>query len=548
MNLLLLDIRTVIFLLWTGNLVFVTLLVSYRYGKAKKLSISLFGVARLAQAVGWLLMWQRGAIPDVYSMFLGNAVLYVGFALEALAIMSIEERRLKRDVLYGIAAFLVVVVDVILYNLRSPNIKIALASLVAMSFFVPPSFSFLFGSRSSVLGRILGVFYMAFCVMSIVRAAAALSSSGVFTLMTSNISQGLAFMSLFFMMVFGIIGYMFLIGEKSNREQARTEDTLRRKTALLEAQLDTSIDGILIVDENQKRVLTNRRIIDLWRVPQSILDDEADAALLNYVVSLVRYPEEFLEKVMYLYHHPNETSRDEIEFKNGMVLDRYSGPVIGEGGHHYGRIWVFRDITERRQAEEILLRSETRYRTIVENVNDAIYIHDLEGNIVDVNDRACQMVGYERSELIGANLAMIDSPDDTQRTADRMKQLEADGSVLFEGAHLHREGTVIPVEISAKLVTSGGKGIVQGFVRDITERKRAEGEKMKLAQSLRDAQTEVRTLSGLLPICSSCKRIRLDDGSWEQMEVYIRDRSRAEFTHSICPDCTKRLYPDLFEK
>lgn len=548
MSLLLLDVRTVIFLLWTGNLVFVTLLVSYRYGQAKKLSISLFGFARLLQAVGWMLMWQRGVIPDVYSVFLGNAGLFVGFALEGLAIMSIEERRPRRDIMYGAAALLAVIVDLILYNLRSPNIKIAIASLVAMSFFVPPSFSFLFGGRSSVLRRILGVFYMAFCVMSVARAVAALSSAGVFTLMTPNTAQSFAFLSLFLLLVFGVIGYMFLIGEKSNREQARIEDALRRKTALLEAQLNTSIDGILVVDENQKRLVTNRRIVDLWNVPKNILEDEDDTALLRYVVGLVRYPEEFFGKVMYLYDHPSETSRDEIEFKNGMVLDRYSAPVFGDDGQHYGRIWIFRDITERRQAEEILLRSETRYRTIVENVNDAIYIHDLEGTIIDVNDRACQMAGYERSELIGANLAMIDSPEDTQRTAARMRQLKADGSVVFEGSHRHKSGTVIPVEISAKLVTGEGKGIVQGFARDITERKRAEEERMKLAQSLRDAQTEVRTLSGLLPICSSCKRIRRDDGTWEQLEVYIRDRSRAEFTHSICPACTKKLYPDLFEK
>jgi DNA repair exonuclease SbcCD ATPase subunit len=84
--------------------------------------------------------------------------------------------------------------------------------------------------------------------------------------------------------------------------------------------------------------------------------------------------------------------------------------------------------------------------------------------------------------------------------------------------------------------------------QEIVERKRAEEERERLISELRDALAEVKTLSGLLPICSSCKNIRDDKGYWNQIEGYIKDHSEAEFSHSICPECTKKLYPEFWEK
>jgi hypothetical protein len=81
--------------------------------------------------------------------------------------------------------------------------------------------------------------------------------------------------------------------------------------------------------------------------------------------------------------------------------------------------------------------------------------------------------------------------------------------------------------------------------KEIDERKRVELEREKLINELQDALTEVKALSGLLPICASCKKIRDDKGYWNQIESYIRDHSEAEFSHSICPECAKKLYPDL---
>jgi hypothetical protein len=84
-----------------------------------------------------------------------------------------------------------------------------------------------------------------------------------------------------------------------------------------------------------------------------------------------------------------------------------------------------------------------------------------------------------------------------------------------------------------------------GAITDVTDHKRAEEEREKLIHELQDALGKIKTLSGLLPICASCKKIRDDKGYWSQIEAYIGDHSEAEFTHSICPECMKKLYPDL---
>ncbi|NOQ65833.1 MAG: hypothetical protein GQ556_01260 [Desulfobacterales bacterium] len=77
---------------------------------------------------------------------------------------------------------------------------------------------------------------------------------------------------------------------------------------------------------------------------------------------------------------------------------------------------------------------------------------------------------------------------------------------------------------------------------------KANKEKEELIVNLQKALSEVKNLSGMLPICSSCKKIRDDDGYWQQIEEYIRDHSNADFTHGICNDCVEKLYPELYPK
>ena len=134
-------------------------------------------------------------------------------------------------------------------------------------------------------------------------------------------------------------------------EQRRTEEQLREKTALLEAQINASPDGILIVDKG-KKILQNQRVNDLLKIPKNIAGNDDIKVFIEYARNMVRNPEKFNEKRSYRVAHPDEIMHDELEIKNGTVLERYSGPVIGKDGKRYGSIITFRDITERKRSEE----------------------------------------------------------------------------------------------------------------------------------------------------------------------------------------------------
>lgn len=180
-----------------------------------------------------------------------------------------------------------------------------------------------------------------------------------------------------------------------------------------------------------------------------------------------------------------------------------------------------------------------------------IVIVDKDGRIVFFNGEAEKIFGYPAEEVIGQPVELL-QPEQfhhahvlqrenyLKKPSDRV--MGHDRNVFGR----RKDGSELPLEVGLSYIHSGSTVLVSAVVVDISRRKRVEAEREVLIGELQAALEKVKQLSGLLPICASCKKIKDDNGYWNQIESYIRDHSEAEFSHGICPDCAKKLYPELF--
>jgi PAS domain S-box-containing protein len=181
-------------------------------------------------------------------------------------------------------------------------------------------------------------------------------------------------------------------------ERKRAETEMVRQNALLEAELNSTLDGILIVDPSGRKLLQNRRTAELWKIPQHIADNVDDSTQVRHIMHMTKNPEQFVEKVTYLYEHPNEASWDEVELKDGTVVERYSAPVRGKDGQNFGRIWTFHDITERKLQEKELKSRNTELERFIYTLS-----HDLRTPLVTLKT----FLGYLEQGVIANDREQI---------------------------------------------------------------------------------------------------------------------------------------------
>jgi PAS domain S-box-containing protein len=262
----------------------------------------------------------------------------------------------------------------------------------------------------------------------------------------------------------------------------RAEAELRSQTAFLEAQANSTIDGILVVNQSGQVMLRNRRILEIFKIPSEIFAKNDDQPMLEYVVTLIKDPQAFLARVHYLYDHPNETSRDEIELKDGTILDRYSAPVTDKDGRCYGRIWTFRDVTERRHDEEEL----RQLSLAVEQSPASILITDTHGKITYVNRRFTQCTGYSPQEAIGSNPRLLKSGYVSEAVyRDLWQTILRGGEWRGELCNKKKNGELYWESATISPVTNA-KGSISHFLaikEDITERRAIEAQ-LRQAQKL----------------------------------------------------------------
>jgi len=236
-------------------------------------------------------------------------------------------------------------------------------------------------------------------------------------------------------------------------ERKRSEAELLLKNAILSTQQETSLDGILVVDDESHIILFNQRFTEMWGIPPELIELHADKPILEFNANKVANRQEFLQQVKYLYENKLETSKDEIILKNNSIIERYSAPMIGSDDRYYGRVWYFRDITDRKQAEVALRESEERYRSLYENVPTGIYRTSPNGNILMANPALIRMLGYDTfEELVQRNQAqdLYASENGRQEFQNR---IDRDGEVRsLESIWKCKDGSFLNVLENAYLV------------------------------------------------------------------------------------------------
>ncbi len=214
-------------------------------------------------------------------------------------------------------------------------------------------------------------------------------------------------------------------------------------------------------------------------------------------------------------------------------------------------IALHNEIFERSLAQKELKQAYITLENVLES-SSPLCITDIDHNVIRANRAYMEIWPRPLSENGKAVKCYESRPGSMCHTEDcpLQKVINGKDNIIAESVkHRTIEGTATFIISARPLKDSDGNllGIVESF-QNITDRIKTENAKGELIDNLQEALERVNLLSGLLPICSSCKKIRDDKGYWNQIECYIRDHSEAEFSHGICPDCAQKLYPDFFDK
>jgi PAS domain S-box-containing protein len=203
---------------------------------------------------------------------------------------------------------------------------------------------------------------------------------------------------------------------------------------------------------------------------------------------------------------------------------------------------------------DVLSASEKKLRDITSHLAEGLYVLDVSGKITFMNPEAERLMGWTMDQLNEAGVHFLVHNRKADGTPLPLESCEmhnvikrGKGFVSTEEVFVRRDGTVFPIAAVSSPIFENGKVVasVTAF-RDISQQKELEQERDQLIRSYQDALENVKTLKGLIPICSSCKKIRNDSGYWSQIEAYISEHSDVEFSHGICPECAEKLYPGYY--
>ena len=273
---------------------------------------------------------------------------------------------------------------------------------------------------------------------------------------------------------------------------------------MMSATLESSTDAILVTDENGRVITWNRKFIDMWRIPSDVIDSREHPKLQEITGKQFPNPKEFRDRIAEIYLNSPDETFDVLETIDGRVFERYSKIQCVEE-RNVGRVWSFRDITERKQAQ----KAEAHLAAIVESSDDAIISKDLNSIITSWNRGAERLFGYTAQEAIGQPVTMLMPPERFNEEPGILERIRRGESIEhYETVRCHKDGTSLEISLTVSPIRDANGRIVGAskIARDITERKHAEVEREQLLaserQALERAEFEARMKDEFLAILS----------------------------------------------
>ena len=329
--------------------------------------------------------------------------------------------------------------------------------------------------------------------------------------------------------------------EQLLRETTSAKDSLSTRYRSI---VDNSMDAFFLTAPDGNIFYANQAACDLFQMTlQEIVDGGRDAVL---DVKDPRLPEA-LEKRL-----KTGEFRGELNFKkkDGTIFPGgVSSLLFYDSQGKRLTSTVVRDISAQKRLEADLAASELWMRCIFSSLEEGVFVVSPQRKLVNINSAAERMFGYSAKELAGKSTEVLHVDHRHYEEFGKLMNTSftSGETATFEFQMKRRNGELFPSGHTVSLLRDddGKKMGIVSIIRDISKMKQHEQEREKLIFDLQNALMEIKKLSGLLPICSVCKKIRDDKGYWEQIESYLAKHSDVDFSHGICPECAQKYYPDM---
>jgi PAS domain S-box-containing protein len=295
-----------------------------------------------------------------------------------------------------------------------------------------------------------------------------------------------------------------VVNSRDVTDRKRAQAELEFRNVLLSTQQDSSLDGILVVDPNHKIISFNSRFVQMFGIPPEAMEAGSADLARQLALDVLEDPQSFSTQIAYLYEHPEETSHDELRLKDGRIFDRYSAPMSGADGKHYGRVWYTRDVTELKRSQEDLRKSEERYRSVVAAMSEGVVLQEADGRVVACNESGERILGVSAKQLLGhssLNQRQVTTHEDGSpfpgETHPPMVALRTGRPQSDVRMGVRKpNGDISWVSINSRPLFHDHEGLPYAVVStftDITERKRAEA-------TLRESEERLRMVVQSAPV------------------------------------------------